>query len=99
MSDPKKPDPITHRKIASVFFRESVNFAHEEHNSLQVGKRVDIVQPARLQADGSPVAIKDNERADGLLLTKSMPGRDNKPPYVAQSFVPWASVKNVLYGE
>lgn len=84
-------------RIASVRFVESIEFAGESL-SLVVGQHCDSVRPARLEGDGAPVPVKDNQRADGLLVTRTVSARSvGGERHTEVVWVPWANVRSVRY--
>lgn len=91
--------PAVHTVVKAVTFRESISFAAGEHNGVQVDRQVDVITAARLEPDCTPVAISTGQRADGLLLSRSVPARGTDEAYVSQYFVPFANVRGISYGK
>lgn len=95
MSDLKESKPQT--KLAAVRFVESVPFHGE---SLSVSASEDVkLSVARIDADGSSVAIDKGQRADGVLIKARTHDRLRNTFVAQQIFVPFANVKAILYGE
>lgn len=81
-------------KLVGATFKEAVAFGGTS-TSVSLQRNCDALYPARLEADGSPVAIDKGQRADGLVLR-----RKAAPPRLEQmAFVPWANVSELQYGE
>ena len=80
----------------SVYFRESVMFI-EMRDSASVGLHVDSILPAKLEPDGSASVIKDNQRAEGLLLVRRALDRTTGKHRNHRCFVPFDNIKSVSY--
>jgi hypothetical protein len=87
-----------HTRISGVVFVNSIPMGGESQ-SVQIGRNVHSITPARIEADGTAVAIDKGQRADGLLLKKFTHNRMNGQKYIEQEFTPWANVRGVQYGE
>ncbi len=104
MTETKTAEPKPQTRLIAVSFVHSVSFAGESMSvriQSEAGPRgqaniVDGICPARLEADGSPVAIDKGQLATGVLLRKKSL---NGGAQVRQSFVPFANVKELQYGE
>ena len=95
-----EPKPVEPKRIASVRFVDSVPFGGAgEAMGVEVGTTAEFVVPARHEADGSPVTIAANQRADGLLLSRRYHDRVRNRATVERVFVPWSNVRGVKYGE
>ena len=102
MSDGKKPE-ATQMRLVGADFVHSFRFI-EERTSLHIGvdkqtSTCDSLTPARLEPDGTPVAIKAGERADGILFRKRAHDRIRNVYYLAQAFSPWANIRGLVYAE
>lgn len=83
-------------KLVSAVFVESVAFGGESQ-SVQIGRNVDSITPARLEGDGSPVAIDKGQRADGVLLVARRHDRVANAFRTETAFVPWSNVRTLGY--
>jgi hypothetical protein len=89
--------------IASVRLIESVWLGGTETVTVVTrtgaagGGVVAAVTPARLETDGSAVAIETKQRADGLLLVATLRDRGNGSEVRERVFVPWSNVRQVRY--
>lgn len=92
------PEAKPQTKLTSVAFVASIPFANEAM-SVQVGRNADSITPARMEADGSAVAIDKNQRADGLLVKQRKHDRARNVFVVEQCFVPFANIRGAQYGE
>lgn len=96
----EKPEVVTvHTRIVSAHFVETAYFDGTETASAAIGRNCSLIAPARIEADGSAIAIDKGQRADGLLLRGNAKTSAQGKRYQAQAFVPWANVKSVAYGE
>jgi hypothetical protein len=87
--------------VVALRFVDSVAIAGEV-TSVSVGgtsPNVSTIQPGRLEADGSVVAISANQRADGWLVTRKYTDRAANKAAVEAVFVPFANVRTALLGE
>lgn len=87
-----------HTRLTAAFFVNSVVFDGEKQ-SVSVGLTVDSIQPARLEGDGQAVAVAANQRADGLLLKRKVHNLNTHARVVSQTFVPFANVRSLQYGD
>jgi hypothetical protein len=68
-----------------------------EHTSVNLGRNIESIWPARIEADGSACAIKDGQQAQGVLIRTKV--RDGKGGlFVAQAFVGWANIRALNFG-
>lgn len=67
--------------------------------AVSIGRNVDRIRPARLKGDGTAVPIDDNQRSDGLLLSRLVSDTRLSRRVLRQHFVPWANVAGVGYAE
>lgn len=90
-----EPLPISQR-ITSVRFIESVPFGGTEstHVGMGLGK-CDRIYAARIEADGSAVAIDKGQRADGLVFEREY--RDGQTRKLERIFQAWANIRCVSY--
>lgn len=104
MSNDAKPE-LVHRRIYAVSFAQSVAFAGEslsvriasDNGARGISNIVDSITPARLGPDGCPVAIDKDQHATGVQLRKAQLVSGRKA--VKQAFVPFANIKEIVYGE
>ena len=68
-------------------------------SSVQIGRNVDSIIPARMEGDGSAVGIDKGQRADGIVIRMRRHDRVTGKRYVSQEFVPWANIRSLTYGE
>lgn len=93
------PEAKPQTKLVSVAFVNSIPF-NNEAMSAQVGQgKADSITPARMEADGTAVAIDKNQRADGLLIRQRRHDRVRNTYVVDQCFVPWSNVRGLQFGE
>jgi hypothetical protein len=92
------PEAKPQTKLVSVAFVDSIPFGNESM-SVQIGRNCDSITPARMEADGSAVAIDKNQRADGLLIRQRRHDRVRNVFVVDQCFVPWSNIRGLQYGE
>ena len=85
-------------KLVSCTFVNSVAFGGESQ-SVQVGRNVDSITPARMEGDGVPVGVDKGQRADGVLLRMKRHDRVTGRKYVAMDFVPWSNIRSLSYGD
>ncbi len=99
MSDkPKEPDFKSHQRLIAASFVNSIPFAGET-SGVQIPRNCDSIVPARLDCDGSAIAIDKGQRADGLLVRRKVHDRTTNTRYVDQVFVPFANVRGLQFGE
>ena len=94
----KEPDYRAQTKLTGAYFVESISFGGET-TSANVGRNADSIAAARLEADGSAVAVGPNQRADGLLLRRRHRNTASNERLVLQCFVPFANVRCLAYGD
>lgn len=94
-----KPEVITHQRIQSVRFVESVPFGGTETTNVSIGLgKCDRIFAARIEADGSAVAIDKQQRADGLVFEREWKdSRDGNKVKLERIFQPWANIRCVSY--
>lgn len=97
MNEPKKP-PKTHEKLIGLRLVNSTSFAGETE-SLTIGRNVDSIIPARMETDCRAVAIDKSQRADGFLVRRLVPAVSGREPHVAQTFICFANIREVQFGE
>lgn len=89
--------PTEHSKLVAVTFVQPIQFGGVS-TAVRVGITVDSVTPARLNPEGRPRPIVEDEVATGLLLRRQIRGPKGNQ-VVTQSFVPMANVAEMLFGE
>lgn len=93
-----EPVLTTPLRVVAVAFVHSVPFANES-SSVQVGRNCDTVWPARLKGDGTPARIEENQKADGLLIRRSVHNMNTNLKYTEQVFVAFANIRGIQYGK
>ncbi len=83
--------PQIHARLVGVRFVTPIQFAGVT-DSVQIGRNCISVCPARIEADGSAVPTEKGQASQGLLV------RGNGRGFVAQSFVAWNNVSELMYG-
>lgn len=83
-------------KLVSAHFVNAVPFDGVVQ-SASVPRNADSIVPARLEPDGTAVAISSGQRADGILIRRRVTVRSNNTKLLAQSFVPWANISGLQY--
>lgn len=86
------------RPVVALRFVESVPFGGTEATfaDLSPGKS-NRVASARIEADGSVVAISSGQRSDGMLLERDWTDRVDNRKRTERVFVPWANIRAVIY--
>lgn len=96
MSSPAKPEALPEgRKLLGATFVNVVSF--DARGSVAIGSNgVESMEPARLEVNGDWVGIDKGQRADGIGIRR----RVGQPrPRIVRSFVPWANITDLSYGE
>ncbi len=97
---PKQPEYTPHARLSVVYFDGSVMFG-SEMSSAAVGNTgsntVDSIVPGRLDEDGS--IVLGSQGATGLVLRKKRHDLATNKRIAMQTWVPWARIRNVGYGE
>lgn len=96
-------DNKSKRRIVAVRFVNSIPFNNESisvhiSNVNGIGT-ADSILPSRLVSDGTPKLLEGNDRADGLLVTRSYHDRVRNTSMTEAVFVPMANVKGIVYGD
>lgn len=94
----KEPEfkPLT--RLNTAYFVDSVSFGGDVL-SVSIGRNVDVIAPARLERDGTIVFVEANQRADGILLRRRHHDLNTHARVMQQTFVPWANIRSLAYGE
>lgn len=83
-------------KLATAHFVNAAAF-DGVNQSVSVPRNADSIVPARLEPDGTAVAISSGQRADGIVIRRKVTVRSNNTKLVVQSFVPWANISSLQY--
>lgn len=90
-------------KPVTASFVEPVRFGGQEFTSAYLADpggtkgNIDVMFPARLEADGVPVAITEKQRADGLVIMKKNHDKSRHLDFTVVSFVPFTNVRSISY--
>lgn len=85
------------KRITSVRLKDSVPFGGREETTIIVtAGKCDRVFAARMEADGSAVAIDKAQRSDGLVFERDFApvGKDKQTERIFQA---WANIRCVVY--
>lgn len=93
----KVPSYKPHETLTGATFDRAIPFAGT-CESVQLGRNCDSIVPARLEPDGTTVAIDRGQRADGVRLRRKVDNLQTRESFMDQVFVPWANVIGLQYG-
>ena len=94
MSEPQKKP----RLITAVRFVNSVQFGTTEATFITMGAgKCDRVFAARIEADGTAVAIDKGQRADGLLFERDRTDTNTRTAITDRAFTPWVNISGINY--
>lgn len=86
------------KRITSVRLKDSVPFGGREETTIIVAPgKCDRVFAARMEADGSAVAIDKAQRSDGLLFERDWMPVGAKERQTERIFQAWANIRCVVY--
>lgn len=84
--------------IKSIRLVQSAPFNGREEESIRMGVgQCTLAVAARIESDGTAVAIGPNQRADGLLLECLRHDRVTLKTFTERIFVAWSNIRCVVY--
>lgn len=86
------------KRPTSVRLKDSVPFGGREETTIIVTHgKCDRIFAARMEADGSAVAIDKAQRSDGLVFERDFTPAGSKEQRVERIFQAWANIRCVVY--